>query len=177
MVEVKDICAKGIFGSVDSRLQFARKLHQDCRSQILSKAKIPSALILLERTAEALSSHMANMRMAEICIRCSEQESGGCCSLYMAGETDAIQLLMNMLVGVDVRPVRDDGAECCYLGNSGCIFVFKPFFCLNYNCREVIEPGGEKNRLVLEKLTGRVLVQQHELEKLLIAEIVGMREG
>ncbi len=164
-------------GTVKSRLQFAHRLYRECGDYLLSDTQVSATLDALTQSAKALSFHMLQMGMGEICTKCSEKEGGGCCSLYMAGETDGIQLLMNILVGVDVHAVRNDTFECCYLGPSGCIFIFKPFFCLNYNCGEIIESGRGESSRGLADLTGKLLGQQHELEQMIHTKIKMMSNG
>ncbi|TKB05933.1 hypothetical protein [Desulforhopalus sp. IMCC35007] len=86
----------------------------------------------------------------------------------MAGETDSLQILINLMAGVNVIPVNHNPAECCYLDTAaGCIFTFKPMFCLNYNCQSIkgqLKRAGEQQ---LEKLTAMLLGSQYELEMLL----------
>ncbi|MEN8188834.1 MAG: hypothetical protein ABFS19_03230, partial [Thermodesulfobacteriota bacterium] len=122
---------------------------------------------LLAREKE-LTSQMRSMEMHHTCSHCGSRPGGGCCSLYMAGETDVIQLLMNMMAGVTVEMVNRDGVECCYLGGQGCILPLKPMFCLNYNCEQIQQQSGLEELDRLDQLSGALLQAQHELEKKLI---------
>ncbi len=158
-------------GSVASRLQFARQLHGEWGRQLTSVHDFFCTFLEMKERAEALARHMREMDMGRLCVRCSTSESGGCCSLYMAGETDAVQLLLNMLAGVTVDFVRGDGRECCFLGENGCIFMFKPMFCLNYNCHAIRTTASEKHMGELERLAGELLGKQYEAEQLIISRI------
>ena len=156
-------------GPTPSRLDFALELYHGHHEQLLAGEKLTGQLTLLKKLASALQDHMRRMNLGPLCARCATGAGGGCCSLYMAGETDALQLLMNLLAGVPVAMVRDDGRECCYLGESGCIFLFKPIFCLNYNCSHIAVAASPGEMRELERLTGQMLTAQYQTEKLLQA--------
>ncbi len=154
-------------GSVQERLLMARKIFSSFDGRLQESEEVSRSLNTLCRSVEELSVQMSAMKIGEICTSCAEGMGGGCCSLYMAGETDVIQLLMNMLAGVDVEIQRDDGEECCYLGRQGCVFLFKPMFCLNYNCHRITEMD-RKNLSILEMVTGNLLREQHDLERTIL---------
>jgi hypothetical protein len=92
----------------------------------------------------------------------------------MAGETDGILLLINMLMGVDVKPQRDDGRECCYLGPAGCILRIKPIFCLNYNCSGILQGMTREDLLLLEKAAANVLQKQVRLEAVITQKLFSL---
>jgi len=61
--------------------------------------------------------------------------------------------------------VQSSGEECLFLGKKGCIFLFKPMFCLNYNCKHIYDTGTPADLQELEKLTGKLLGKQYQLEQ------------
>lgn len=156
------------YAPVAEKLRLAEELHQQYGADFLRHDDLRAGLEQLQKYAALLNRHMAEAGMGELCVRCAAGSGGGCCSLYMAGETDAVQLLMNMLTGVTVRQVRGDSGECCYLGEKGCMFTFKPMFCLNYNCRNILAAASPENTRELEQLTGQLLGKQYEVEKKLL---------
>jgi len=162
-------------GTVESRLTASQALFARLAAQLRSDSTFMVRLDLLTHHARAVTTHMAAMHLGPLCTRCSSEAGGGCCSLFMAGETDALQMLMNLLAGIDVRPVRNDGLECCFLGETGCIFLFKPMFCLNYNCTHIHQAATPEQMQELERLAGTLLTGQYELEQFLLARI--RREG
>jgi hypothetical protein len=83
----------------------------------------------------------------------------------MSNEIDAIQLTLNYLIGVQVEKVNFEDQECCFLGKKGCIFLFKPMFCLNYLCSHIMSSGSEDELRTLEQLTGKLLRLQYRLEQ------------
>ncbi len=167
MIAMQALYDKMYGGSVHERLLVAREIFSSFGDRLLKREDVSLSLNSLCRSIDTLSVQMSAMKMGEICTSCAEGKGGGCCSLYMAGETDVVQLLMNMLAGVDIEIQRDDGEECCYLGRKGCVFLFKPIFCLNYNCKKITEMD-RRNLLLLEEVTGNLLREQHDLERLLL---------
>jgi hypothetical protein len=91
----------------------------------------------------------------------------------MAGETDALLLLINLLAGGEVQEQERTGLECRFLGINGCVLGFKPFLCLNYTCRKMMEKQSPKQRLALETATSALLNQIVTLEELICRELVG----
>lgn len=157
---------------VDERLEFAKVLYTELQPLLADDTTFSQKLDTLRQAAREVNQQMAGMEFSILCPDCAaDPRRGGCCSLYMAGETDALQLLLNMLAGITVEQVRDDGRECCYLGETGCILLFKPMFCLNYLC-EGIQKGCAPAALAeLEKRTGHLLQLQFKMEQELL-EIV-----
>lgn len=156
---------------VAAKQLLAEKLHHMYGAEFLLHDNLQADLELLQNYALLLNNLMANIGMGKLCVCCAAGEGGGCCSLYMAGETDAVQMLMNMLVGVTNEQGKINGEECSYLGEKGCLFTFKPMFCLNYNCRNILDTVSPENARELEQLTGQLLGWQYEVEKKLLALI------
>jgi hypothetical protein len=152
-------------GSVEVKQYIAERLYQKYAAEILGRDDLRSDLELLLKYARLVQCHMTTLGMAKLCVRCAARLEGGCCSFFMTGETDAIQMLMNMLVGVPVRQVKTDGEECSYLEEKGCLFTFKPIFCLNYICKNIRDSVFPEGIRKLEQLTGQLLSQQYEVEK------------
>ena len=157
--------------TVEDKLKCAKEMHRKYQSTLLSDKDLLCDIAILKEFAQLLNAQMTQMRMGELCTRCAQSEGGGCCSLYMAGETDSIQLLMNLLAEVDVKQSRHDGVQCCFLGENGCIFLMKPFFCLNYNCTKIRETTEPEDFNILEHLTGQLLSKQYDIEKKLLDKL------
>lgn len=156
-------------GTVDQRRQTAIDLAEKYGEQLILDERIDKQLKLLLKRVAQLNTHMQErMQLGDLCSRCASREDGGCCSRYMAGETDSLQLLMNILAGVAIAACNDNDGECCYLGAKGCIFPIKPMFCLNYNCRQIISGAPAPALAQLLQLAGLVLNSQYKLEQLLI---------
>jgi len=129
----------------------------------------------LQNLRSALAAQMAQMQLGTLCSHCASTSGGGCCSSEMAGETDAVQILINLLAGIEVRTLQSDGSACCFLGAEGCIFAFKPMFCLNYNCSHIHSRNTKEQVVELEGAAGKLLSAQYHLENYLVEVIT--REG
>lgn len=164
----KELLQHCFYGSVDEKQQCAEDIYRQYNSSLLSDKELLVDFDVLKNDAQLLNAHMEAMGMGELCVRCAQNVGGGCCSLYMAGETDAIQLLMNLLAGGDVEQLRNDGVECCFLGENGCLFLIKPMFCLNYNCTNIHDAASADDINTLEKLTRQLLSKQSEIETKLL---------
>ncbi len=155
-------------GAAGARLQVAERLFRLHGVEMAEDKVIAAGMADLDGCRRALRRQMLAMEMDRTCTRCAQGSGGGCCSDVFAAETDVAQLLMNMLAGVVVDARQGSGAECCFLGAKGCIFLFKPMFCLNYNCN-IITCGGRPAALrELEKRTGMMLRAQQVMEGKLI---------
>ena len=159
------------YGSVSRKRCQAHELFREMGPVLAEMPQVKEKLAGLRALSAALHRQMAAMTMFSLCAVCGRKKGGGCCSAYMANETDAVLLLINLLLGVEVRKQRDDSFECCYLGEQGCTLLVKPMFCLNYNCRQILT-GNEPEVLAgLEKAASAVLREQYALEQILLAEI------
>ena len=155
-------------GSIERRLECGSLIAHLVGANQGLYSETMTSLDSLTEAAENVSSQMARMQFGRFCISCATSTSGGCCSSYMAGEVDGLQLAMNLLSGVSVRVVRDDTDECCFLGESGCIFTFKPMFCLNYLCNTLTTVSPSSQLTTLGQYTGSLLLGQYLLEQTLL---------
>ena len=164
--EIIDTCYCGN-GSV--KLEKASRLAEKYREQLLQQGEIQKQLEKTKVNVLSLDAHMTAMNMGKTCSHCAATPTGGCCSAYMGDENnDALLLLMNILAGIDVKVVCENGVECCFLGDKGCLLLFKPIFCLNYLCHRIQNESDVDDLRQLELKTGALLTAQSDLEQLLI---------
>ncbi|BCO08107.1 hypothetical protein GF1_04830 [Desulfolithobacter dissulfuricans] len=161
-------------GSVTDKLQRAQTLYGAYGSTLLAVPGIREGLADLDRLLDELRSQMAAMDMGSRCAHCGARPDGGCCSAYMAANTDTILLLINLLGGTQIHTFSGDETSCCFLGPGGCILPIKPMFCLNYNCSHIQESGSAVELAELERRAGSLLTRQTELEGELIRLLVTM---
>lgn len=166
-----DVSTGLFFGSVSEKRDTAHRLFMLYGSLLLNDQELQQDLFILKNLSSTLSSQMASMGMNELCRDCGSRHGGGCCSSFMAGETDGILLLINLVLGVDLKVQRDDDIECCYLGKEGCILKVKPIFCLNYNCQKILQENSGDSLALLDKAAGNVLRKQVEIEGWIIQKL------
>lgn len=160
-------------GTVESRLAFGLLLFRKLGKLLAEISDIYIALSHMRTQEKNLATHMQDLKLGKVCSSCAASDSGGCCSRSMADETDSLTILINLLAGVDVAQVNFSPAECCYLSAAtGCIFTFKPIFCLNYNCHRIKVQAKGSGLRQLEKLTAVLLGSQYEVEMLLFRLLI-----
>ena len=146
-------------GTPADKLASARRLHAVFAARPEETA-LAAALAELRKHAEALAAHMRRLDFGALCTACASRPDGGCCSAYMADNVDAVLLLINLLLGGEVRPVGTDPAGCRFLGERGCVLLIKPIFCLNYNCQHILLGSSKANLQSLYAKAASVLSQQ-----------------
>ena len=157
-------------GTPADKLASARRLHAVFAARPEETA-LAAALAELRKHAEALAAHMRRLDFGALCTACASRPDGGCCSAYMADNVDAVLLLINLLLGGDVRPVGTDPAGCRFLGERGCVLLIKPIFCLNYNCRAILDTTPAAGLAELFRRAAAVLSGQTRVEELLLARL------
>ena len=151
-MEYHDIIALAYCGNGPEKLAKAEKLFREYGKFLLAQKEIAESIAALRAAVTSLDLHMTAMDMGKNCSVCAAMPDGGCCSAYMGHENnDVLQVLMNLLAGVNVRIVRPDGVECCFLADRGCILLFKPIFCLNYLCERIQKESTTADLKVLEE--------------------------
>jgi len=174
MTHITPFSRQALYGSSTAeKCAMAKDLFQKISEKFPLDADLDRQLSLLKNYQGDLQQTMASMDLGRFCSECAgKHEGGGCCSLFMADENDSVQLLINLLLGCDITPQRDDGHECIFLGDQGCVLSCKPFFCLNYLCSHIRTATAPKDLVTLERATGKVLQQQYHIEQLLLQILV-----
>ena len=158
-------------GTVEDKLTTGRQLFALHGSTLLQQEDIVASLNRLRQYEAMLTSRMEAMDMGRRCSSCAATPGGGCCSSYMAANTDAVLLLINLLIGMEVSIQHGNGIECCFLGSKGCILKIKPIFCLNYNCSHIKEAASIQQMALLEQAAAVLLGEQTLLETSLLEQI------
>lgn len=158
--------------SFKTKLDLAHQLFGEYGKILLSLPLVRANIAVLEQLAQRLRHHMSALNVAPLCAACAGKPGGGCCSLYMADENDAVLFLINLLAGVPVAIQKDDDFECYLLGALGCTLRFKPMFCLNYNCLAIKNHPDTALYSSYLALSGQLLQRQWQLETIILAELM-----
>ena len=158
-------------GEPAEKLATARRLYAELHDRLMQIPDLAQALAEVQHQARLLSDHMRAMELGRLCSRCAASPGGGCCSAVMAGNTDVIQILLNLLLGVAVEFRSDSGEDCGFLGPQGCLFPLKPIFCLNYNCSHILKGAEPESLALLYQRANAVLSRQTAIETMLIAKL------
>ncbi|MBM9615641.1 hypothetical protein JWJ90_15335 [Desulfobulbus rhabdoformis] len=155
-------------GPPQIKLEYARQLCKIVQENLWLDGKLHDKLLGLKKSCEQLSLQMERMEMGKLCSACATRPDGGCCSAYMADNTDSIQILINLLLEKDISLRDPVDSECCFLGPQGCRFMAKPIFCLNYNCTHIMKRTDPQTMKTLEQHAAAVLGQQTAIESWLL---------
>ena len=150
------------------KLAAAETLHAGLNRRLGDLPLLTGELDRLRLECEALSRRMADMGLGRLCAHCAARTDGGCCSALMADNTDAVQILINLLLGIAVTVRPDHGEHCCFLGPKGCLFAAKPIFCLNYNCTHILASAAPADLSTLYQRAAAVLSRQTRIEDMLL---------
>ncbi|MCL2789249.1 MAG: hypothetical protein FWD79_01250 [Desulfobulbus sp.] len=156
-------------GRPAEKLASAAALHAELAPYLQDLPQLTGELGQLRLDCVALARQMTGMDLGRLCGRCAARPDGGCCSAFMADNTDALQILINLLLGVSVLMQPDNGQHCCFLGPRGCLFAVKPIFCLNYNCTHILTGAAPADLSILYQRAAAVLSRQTRIEDLLLA--------
>jgi hypothetical protein len=148
-------------------MENAHRLHREYGARLAADRQIQGALNRLLHLEQEVTEAMRSMAMFEVCAGCGDQPAGGCCSEGMADETDSMLLLINLSAGFEVGRQRDDDGECRFLAPAGCSLQFKPFFCLNYLCRQIQTDSSPEELARLQGATAAFLGQLVVVEELI----------
>lgn len=157
-------------GTTTEKLERAQWLYQELGDTLKNHPQISKALADLDQARVKLDTSMTTLAMGKQCSTCA-QDTGGCCSAYMANNIDGLQLLVNHLLGNPPALSDNNQDTCCFLGETGCQFQVKPLFCLNYNCSHINRMLGKDGMDELTAACGAFLAQQSTLEALLTNKI------
>jgi hypothetical protein len=160
-------------GHPADKLAMARALMTKLAQRVSASPAFTEELTSLRRHSAALDDHMLTMALGRLCSQCADRPNGGCCSALMADNTDAVQILINLLLGVDIAPQPASNENCCFLGPQGCLFPIKPIFCLNYNCSHILADAEPEHLATLYQRAAAVLSQQTRIEFLLLEALRG----
>lgn len=155
-------------GGPADKLAQAHALHATLAARLAAAPRFARELALLRAHLDALDAQMRAMELGRLCSRCAARPGGGCCGAIMADNTDAVQILINLLLGVPVTLQPDSGPNCCFLGALGCLFAAKPIFCLNYNCTHILQSASAEHLERLYRHAAAALGQQTGIERLLL---------
>ncbi len=111
---------------------------------------------LRELSARAVESEKACVRsgVAEACRRCDQEEGGSCCGAGIEKRFTPELLLINLLLGVNLKESRYSAASCHFLDEHGCMLVAKDILCLNYLCLKLQKKIPTENLRRLQETNG-----------------------
>jgi len=161
------------FADLGSRVDLARQLHRQHGPQLCERIVGADRLGALDRLAAEVEARMREARIDRLCADCGREFDGACCSEHISQQADALQLLLNLLLGGQVETFDAGPDACRFLGPDGCSVQLKPMICINHLCPEIRQelPADDLDRVA--RATADLLNAQVEAEELLLSWLKG----
>ena len=118
----------------EKELQKAKELFFRFREAIEKDDDCSVSLRKYRAAIETTRDAMKKQSIIAACASCSDRWQGGCCFEGVEGWYDPVLLLINLLLGVDVKERRTIRNGCLFLGPTGCTLLARHSFCINYLC-------------------------------------------
>lgn len=156
-----------------TRVDLARRLFERHGRQLRDLVVGPGRLGELDRLAVEVEARMRDAGIDRRCADCGREFDGACCTTHISQQADALQLLLNLLLGGAVETFDVGPDTCRFLGPDGCSIQLKPMICIDHLCPEIRQllPADDLDRVA--HATADLLNAQIEAEDLLMAWLKG----
>lgn len=144
--------------SIDDKLAAARELYAVWGERLMRDDAIASGLSALETAIAECRQAMIRFGIVEACRECEEEQGGSCCGAGIENRYRPVLLLVNLLLGCSLSPVRKSLNSCHFLGETGCALKVRHILCLNYLCHKI------QGRLALEDLIALQTIMGREMD-------------
>lgn len=156
-----------------ARIEIARRLYELHGRQLRDHVVGAERIGELDRLALEVESRMREAGIERICADCGREFDGACCTEHISQQVDALQLLLNLLLGGQVETFDPGPDACRFLGPDGCSVQLKPMICIDHLCPEIRQllPADDLERVT--RATADLLNAQVEAEDLLLVWLKG----
>jgi hypothetical protein len=132
--------------TIEDKIRNARALYREYGEALKNDPKIATMLQQLDDHVKKTWRLMDEIDVVESCKNCDEQEGGSCCGRGIDDKYNALLLLMNLLLGVELPDERLRGDSCYFLTYTGCSLKARLVLCVDYLCPKI------KKRLTHDQL-------------------------
>jgi hypothetical protein len=125
---------------------------------------------LLDRYEAAIGRTKKWMRDREVvaaCSACAGERPGSCCFQGVEEWYDAVMLLVNLLLGVELDGPPELPDHCRFVGENGCRLSARHAFCVNYLCPSLQSALGPASVKAFARVAGEELSCGWETERFL----------
>lgn len=123
---------------VASRIGTAQRFFADRGESIRTRPSIAALLQRFRDCSDLARAMMRRLGIAEACARCDRIEPhGSCCSIGLEEKIDAMILVVNLLIGVELPKAGTRPDSCFFLGPQGCTLFARHMLCVDYLCPDL----------------------------------------
>ena len=151
-INLKDIPV-GPDHPMPEKLKWAKLVYDACSQKLLEEPVVRSLLSDYKDSIQENWKVMKDTGVVAECTRCAMQDGGSCCGSGIENKFDVINLLINLLMGVELPSEPWDPTGCWFLGEKGCRIVARHVICVNFMCRRLYDAlSPEKVKAVQEAM-------------------------
>jgi hypothetical protein len=140
--------------SIHEKLAAARELYSIWGERLLQDSTIAAGLAVLETAIAECHQAMFHFGIVAACRECEEEQGGSCCGAGIEDRYKPILLLVNLLLGCSLPPVRKSPNSCHFLGETGCVLKVRHILCLNYLCHKIQDLLTHEDLIALQTIMG-----------------------
>ncbi|MFH1999896.1 MAG: hypothetical protein ABIK28_09455 [Planctomycetota bacterium] len=168
MTSLKPIPPNG--SSIDDKIFWAEETARNVGEPLSADPRIDPLLATLRELTADIMVLMRETGLVEICRHCEEDEGGSCCGRGIENRYDAVLLLINLMLGMQLRKAPINKSSCRFLGEQGCSLLARIVICISYVCDSITL------NIPVERLSG-LREKEGELLKTLYQLDINVREA
>ena len=139
---------------IKEKIEWAEACYLKYKDRFVKDPEILGLIHRLKKAIYASRNEMLKIGMVDECRECEEKGGGSCCGAGMEDWYDAVILLINLLLGIELPKTRYDPASCLFLGPNGCLLLAREVVCINYLCNKIVEHIDAKKIASLREKEG-----------------------
>jgi hypothetical protein len=140
---------------IEKKLEKAEQAFRLYGNWILEEKEISSLLKEHRKAIENTWRIMKELNIPEACSRCAEKDPGGCCFEGVETWYTPVQLLINMLMGVNIPMSSMFDGICAFAGEKGCLLLSRNAFCINFLCDKIKKHRSREDIDILNSSAGK----------------------
>ncbi len=140
----------GVNSDILEKIEWAKRAFQ-LRDLFLDE-ETESLLLKLDSAVSECLKFMKEEGVSSFCSECGELS---CCGEGIENKFDAVTLLINLLLGVELPERREVIGGCFFLKRDGCSLRVKEVICINYLCEKIYKRLKLQNLIAVQKICGK----------------------
>lgn len=132
---------------------------------LLKDPYLNEQLKLLRDSIEQSRNTMRESGMSAECFKCSVNDEATCCGNEYSLYCNAILLLINRLLGVEIKQQTYSKTLCAYITPTGCSLLARPVICLNFLCNRLRANIPHHRIVITQNIVGKELDNLFRIEE------------
>ncbi len=124
---------------IEKKIKWAKRIYSEYSHHLLQDKTICALLEKYRQSIEENWQVMADTGVVKECTSCALQDGGSCCGSGIENKFDVVNLLINLLMGVELPSQPWDPTGCWFLGEKGCLITARHVICVNFICKRLYD--------------------------------------